>query len=64
VNGKKVKGDDKGLQSAVSLISESGDRVELDLRRNGEVIHKSIAPRVSPTGRSSIGVQMAARVNK
>ena len=65
VNGKTVTGNEGGLNNAVTLIAQSGpDSVELDLKRQGEVIHKSIKPRVSPTGRASIGIQMAAHVEK
>ena len=57
VNGQKVSGDEKGLNGAVSLISQSaGEPVELRLRRKGEEITKMVTPRINPdTGRSSIG---------
>jgi len=57
VNGQKVTGDEKGLNGAVSLISQSaGEPVELRLRRRGEEITKMVTPRINPdTGRSSIG---------
>lgn len=64
VNGKAVKGDESGLGEAVSLISQTnGQPVELKLKRNGQEIVKTVTPRVNPdTGRSSIGVQMAAHI--
>lgn len=66
VNGQKVTGDEKGLNSAVNLISQSaGGPVELQLRRAGSELTKTVTPRINPeTGRSSIGVQMAAHIEK
>ena len=65
VNGEKVTGDEQGLNNCVNLISQSkGGPVELKLKRQGKEITKSIQPRVSPEGRSSIGVQMAAHIER
>jgi C-terminal processing protease CtpA/Prc len=58
-------GDDKGLGRAVSLISSSGEQpVALQLRRDGKVIEKSVTPRLNPQGRGSIGILMAASVER
>lgn len=66
VNGHKVSGDEKGLNGAVSLISQSnGQPVELQLRRKGVELLKTVTPQLNPeTGRNSIGVQMAAHIEK
>ena len=66
VNGQKVSGDEAGLGNAVSLISQSGGQpVELKLRRSGAEITKSVTPAFNAdTGRRSIGVQMAAHIEK
>lgn len=57
VNGQKVSGDERGLNGAVSLISQAaGEPVQLRLLRKGEEITKTVTPRINPdTGRSSIG---------
>lgn len=63
VNGQKVTGDEAGLGETVGLISKSEGPVEIKLRRNGQELVKKVTPRVNPdTGRSSIGVQMAAHI--
>jgi hypothetical protein len=63
VNGQKVTGDEAGLGETVSLISKSQGPVEIKLRRGGQEIVKKVTPRTNTdTGRSSIGVQMAAHI--
>ena len=53
-----------GLTDAVTLISKTnGATVELKLKRDGQVISKSVQPKVNGA-RSSIGVQMAAHVER
>lgn len=63
VNGQKVTGDERGLGETVSLISQSPGPVEIKLRRGQQELVKRVTPKVNPdTGRSSIGVQMAAHI--
>lgn len=65
INGKSMKGDEKGLVEAVNTISSSGGKpLEMELNRNGKVITKTVMPRTDATGKSSIGILMASHIEK
>jgi len=65
INGKKMKGDEKGLVEAVKTISAAGgDTLQMEIKRSGNIITKTMTPNVDGSGKGSIGILMASHIEK